>query len=187
MLLVLAGPSGVGKGTIVTELLTRLKKLKVSISVTTRPKRSMEVDGVDYFFKTPEEFADLVKRGEMLEYAKYNSFYYGTPRKYVVDNLMAGFDVVLEIDVQGALQVKKQDTNSVLIFIKPPSMDELERRLRSRQTETAENIEKRLKIAKSELERVNEFKYVIVNDNVQRATGEIIEKVFCCVNGKGGK
>ncbi|MDR2817422.1 MAG: guanylate kinase [Oscillospiraceae bacterium] len=182
-LVVLAGPSGVGKGAVISELLKSKENLKVSVSATTRKKRDGEKEGLDYFFKTVSEFEALIQGDMLLEYASYNSNYYGTPKKGVMDALSAGRDVVLEIEVQGALQIKAKRIGAVLIFLSPPSMEELEKRLRGRGTETETNIKKRLEIARQEMKSMSEFDHVIVNNNSKEAACELLARVF---GEKGG-
>ncbi|GHU86043.1 guanylate kinase [Clostridia bacterium] len=177
-LIVLAGPSGVGKGTVISELFKKKENLEVSISATTRKKRDGETEGLNYFFKTASEFEALIQGDMLLEYTSYNSSYYGTPKKCVVDNLDAGRDVILEIEVQGALQIKAKKMGAVLVFLAPPSMEELEKRLRGRGTEAETNIKKRLEIAQLEMKSVSEFDYVIVNNDPKEAAHEISVRVF---------
>ncbi|MDR1260226.1 MAG: guanylate kinase [Oscillospiraceae bacterium] len=176
-LVILTGPSGVGKGSIVAELVKFRENLKLSTSVTTREKRSKEKDGVDYFFRTKNEFMGMVNAGEFLEYADYNSNYYGTPVNYVFDNINAGFNVILEIEVKGAFQVKRKHPSAVLIFVVPPSMAELVLRLRNRRTNTEDDIMRRLAIAESELVKACEFDYIVVNDKIENAVDEILKLI----------
>lgn len=168
ILIVVSGPSGVGKGTIVRELInSEPDSLVKSVSVTTRKPRSNEVAGDDYFFKTIEEFSELIEKDMLIEYACiFDGKLYGTPRKYVEEQIAQGRDIILEIDVQGALQIKKKWKNGVFIFILPPTFKELERRLRDRNTEDAEAIHNRLAVANREFEHISEYDYVIVNDEV---------------------
>ena len=173
-LFVLAGPSGVGKGTIVRELVSRDPEgLSLSVSVTTRAPRPGEVDGVDYFFVDDDAFDRMIRAGELLEWAEIVGHRSGTPRGFVEDRMAAGRDVVLEIDVVGASQVRERVPGSVLIFVDPPSMEELERRLRGRGTETEDRIRLRLETADWELEQREWFDHVIVNDDLERASSQV--------------
>lgn len=168
-LIVFTGPSGVGKGTIVKELFKDIDNLEFSISVTTRPRREEEKDGINYFFKTRDEFEKLIKNDQLLEYAEFVGNYYGTPRDFVEAKLNNGKDVFLVIEVQGALQIKKKFPEAVMIFLLPPSFDELEDRLRKRRTEDEKTVQKRLSKAKSEMNQTKEFNYVVINDEVHHA------------------
>lgn len=173
-LFVLAGPSGVGKGSIVRELVTRDPEgLSLSVSVTTRAPRPGEVDGVDYFFIDGDAFERMIRAGELLEWAEIVGHRSGTPGGFVEDRLAAGRDVVLEIDVVGASQVRERVPGSALIYIEPPSMEELERRLRGRGTETEERIRLRLETAAWELEQRDWFDHVVVNDDLERASAQV--------------
>ncbi len=173
-LFALAGPSGVGKGSIVRELVARDPEgLSLSVSVTTRAPRPGEVDGVDYFFLDGDAFERMIRAGELLEWAEIVGHRSGTPRGFVEDRLAAGRDVVLEIDVVGASQVRERVPGSVLIYIEPPSMEELERRLRGRGTETEERIRLRLETAAWELEQRDWFDHVVVNDDLKRASAQV--------------
>lgn len=173
ILFILSGPSGVGKGTVRARLFEEETDLKYSISVTTRNKRPGERDGVDYFYKTEEEFREMIKRNELLEYAQYVNNYYGTPKEYVLDQLERGNDVFLEIEVQGALQVKRNFPDGVFIFLFPPSLEELKNRIVQRGTESEALIVNRLKEAKKEIELMKEYDYVVVNDNVDKAVRKV--------------
>ncbi len=173
---VIAGPSGVGKGTLVTELTKRSDAIWVSISATTRAPRPGEIDGVSYFFVSDEEFDRLVDSGQMLEWAiVHGSARYGTPRGPVEEAVASGKIAILEIDLAGARQVRQSAPEATQIFIAPPSSEELERRLRGRGTETPEQIERRLQTARVELEAEGEFAVVVVNDSVNRATDELLQ------------
>ncbi len=173
-LIVISGPSGSGKNTVITRLLERTKwPLVLSVSVTTRPPRPGERDGVDYFFVTPEEFERMKEAGEFVEYAEYVGHWYGTPRRWLEEQLNQGRWVLLEIDVQGALQIKQQFPDAVLIFLRTPSLEEYERRLRRRGTEDEETIRKRLEQAREELAYARHYDYEVVNDTVDRAVAEI--------------
>ena len=170
LLLVISGPSGVGKGTLVNALMERNQKIKMSVSATTRAPRPGEIEGVHYFFKTEEEFKAMVDRGEFLEYIHvFGSKYYGTPRSFVEQQLASGYDVILEIDVQGAMKVKQAFPDAVLIFITAPSMSEIKSRLIGRGTETMEQVEKRFATAFEEVKMIPQYDYVIVNDVVDVA------------------
>ena len=173
LLLVLSGPSGAGKGTICQMLREKLPDIGYSVSVTTRAPREGEVDGVSYFFKTVEEVKAMIAEGGLLEYAEVYGNYYGTPRDYVMDLLNQGKDVILEIDIQGALQVKEKFEEGVFIFLVPPSMEELHRRLVQRGRETPELIMERFKSAYEEMNFINRYNYVVTNDKVDEAIKKI--------------
>ena len=164
LLIVFSGPSGVGKGTVRKEIFESSdNKFEYSVSMTTRPQRSGEVDGVDYFFRSREEFEDLIRQGQMLEYAEYVGNYYGTPLTYVNETLDKGIDVFLEIEVQGALQVKKKVPDGVFIFLTPPDLEELQDRLIGRGTDSEEVIRQRIERAKEEIALMREYDYAVVN------------------------
>lgn len=174
LLIVFSGPSGVGKGTVRQEIFsTSDHKFEYSVSMTTRPQRPGEVDGVDYFFRTREEFEELIKNGQMLEYAEYVGNYYGTPLTYVNETLDKGIDVFLEIEVQGALQVKSKVPDGVFIFLTPPDLKELKDRLVGRGTDSAEVIAKRIERAKEEIALMREYDYAVVNDEVSLAAERV--------------
>ncbi|ALX47414.1 guanylate kinase [Lentibacillus amyloliquefaciens] len=173
ILFILSGPSGVGKGTVRKELFNRANDLAYSISMTTREKRSGEAEGVDYFYKTNEEFERMIEAGQLLEYARFVNNYYGTPRKYVEDTLAEGKDVFLEIEVQGAMQVKNNFPEGVFIFLFPPSLEELKNRIVDRGTESQDLVLKRLKEAQNEIDMMDAYDYVVVNDDVNYAVTKI--------------
>ena len=174
LLIVISGPSGCGKGTICKELRARHPEIKVSVSTTTREIRAGEVEGRDYRYISKEEFERQVQEGEFLEYARiYSGNYYGTPKKYVKETLMAGDDLILEIDIQGALQVKEKFEEGVFIFLVPPSMEELHRRLVQRGRETPELIMERFKSTYEEMNFINRYNYVVTNDKVDEAIKKI--------------
>ncbi len=162
LLLVISGPAGVGKGTVVRKLIEN-GDYAFSVSATTRTPRPGEENGVSYYFITKDEFFEKIQNGEMLEYAEYVGNFYGTPRSFVEDMLNEGKNVVLEIDTAGALQVKAQLPEAVLVFICPPTLDELEHRLRGRGTESEEVVRERLKTAKKEFGLIKKYDYVVVN------------------------
>jgi guanylate kinase len=171
-LFVLAAPSGAGKTTLVHALVARHPDIRFSISYTTRPQRRNEADGVDYLFVDRESFVSLREQGEMLESATVFDNLYGTSRRQVESHLRDGHDVILEIDWQGARQVRESMPDCTSIFILPPSLDELERRLRDRRTDSAEVIERRLRDAISDISHWSEFDYVIINDGLDRAVAD---------------
>lgn len=170
---VITGPSGVGKGTLIRELLKRLPDLELSISATTREPREGEVDGRDYHFLSPEEFAERMRREDFLEYATYSGNSYGTLRTEVERRLAAGHSVVLEIEVQGARQVRAAMRESIQVFIAPPDPAVLRERLDARGTDVPEAIDARLEVAEQEMAAQNEFAHVVVNDDLKRAATEL--------------
>jgi len=182
LLLVLSAPSGGGKGTVLKEMFAQDGNLRLSVSATTRAPRPGEVDGQQYYFLSQEEFEQRIASGGMLEYAQYVGHYYGTPRAPVEKWLDEGRDVVLEIEVEGAMQVRERFPEALLVFVLPPSFQELERRLTSRGTETPEQIGGRLAAARRELALAPRYDYLLVNDKVEEAAarlGEIIRAAKC--------
>lgn len=179
VLLIISGPSGSGKGTIVERLVSE-RGYSVSISATTRGPRPNEKNGVHYFFRTVDEFEKMIEKGELLEHARFCDNYYGTPKKYVEDQIQAGNNIILEIEVQGALQVKEKYRDAVLIFTMPPTIEELRRRLVNRGTEDKETIDKRIKRAEEELEFLPRYDYLVINDTVEQA----VEDVDCIVKAE---
>lgn len=173
VLLVVSGPSGAGKGTVCAALRKIRDDLKLSVSVTTRAPRPGEVDGVHYFFKTVEEFAEMRERGEFLEWAKVYDNFYGTPISFVKKTLEEGGDMLLEIDIQGALNVKKLIPEAVLVFIVPPSIEILHKRLADRGTESPEALAKRCAAATAELDYMEHYDYLVINDEIDRATEDV--------------
>lgn len=177
-LFVISGSSGVGKGTVIKEFLSQHPNFKLSISCTTRGKREGEVHGVNYFFLTQDEFNKHISNDEFLEWAEFSGNHYGTKKSFVNECLAKGESLILEIDTKGALNVKKIMPEAVLIFIAPPSIEELEARLRGRHTETEEAIQKRLASIKLEMENSKLFDYKVINDTVENAVKEL-EKIMC--------
>ncbi|MBT2681299.1 guanylate kinase [Bacillus sp. ISL-35] len=174
LLIVLSGPSGVGKGTVRKELFSQPDTaFEYSVSATTRLPREGERNGVDYFFKTREEFEEMIREDQLLEYAEFVGNYYGTPVEYVRETLDAGKDVFLEIEVQGASQVRRKFPEGLFIFLAPPSLSELENRIVTRGTETEDIIRGRMKAAREELEMMELYDYVVENDQVERAASRV--------------
>lgn len=174
LLIILSGPSGVGKGTVRHELFKDDSlNLAYSVSMTTRKPRQGEKDGIDYFFVDEKEFEDKIKNGELLEYARFVGNYYGTPQEHVEQLLDEGKNVVLEIEVQGALQVMEKCPHALTIFLVPPSLEELERRIRGRRTEEEKIVQERLGKARKEIATKDEYKYVVENDDVLAAKEKI--------------
>jgi len=169
LLIVLSGPSGAGKGTLCKLLREEMPELEYSVSVTTRAPRAGEKEGVNYYYIDKETFEQMIVNNELLEWAKVYDNYYGTPKKQVLEHLRQGKDIILEIDIQGAMNIKKQYPKGVFIFIVPPSIQELENRITKRGTDSVEAIKKRLSCACEELSYVTEYDYVIVNDTVENA------------------
>jgi len=169
---VVSAPSGAGKSTICNRVLKELDNISFSVSMTTRQPRKGEKDGVDYKFISIEEFKKLIEKNEFLEYAQVHNNFYGTPISLVREKTEQGIDIILDIDVQGGMQVKKRIPECILIFIAPPSMTELEHRLRSRGTDSSEVIEVRLKNAAKELEYKDKYQYVIINDNLEQSVAD---------------
>lgn len=176
-LFVISGSSGVGKGTVIKGFLDRNPSFSLSISYTTREKREGEVEGVNYFYITKEDFLNSIKNHEFLEWAEFSGNYYGTKREFIQKSLNKHKDIILEIDTQGALQVKEQMPEAILIFIAPPSYQDLEFRLRNRKTESEEAISKRLDFVKLEIRNSERFDYRIVNDRIDDAVIEL-EKII---------
>ena len=177
ILMVLSGFSGAGKGTLVKALLKKYDNYALSISMTTRAPREGERDGVEYFFTDREHFEDTIKQNGLIEYASYCDNYYGTPRAYVEEQMAAGKNVILEIEIQGALKIKEKYPESLLIFVTPPSAEELKRRLKKRGTESPEVIAKRLARAGEESEGIEAYDYIVVNDDLDTCVKEIHQLV----------
>lgn len=185
-LFVVSGPSGAGKGTLLSQVIERIPDAWVSVSATTRSPRPGEIEGVHYFFLDTDHFKSLVKQDGFLEWAQVHDNFYGTLKKSVVDHMNAGDQVILEIDVQGALQVRKALPEAHLVFIEPPSLDELERRLRQRGTETEDVISSRMKTAEVELAQKMEYDVQVVNDDLERAVDELVEVINSFANDTKG-
>jgi len=173
ILTIVSGFSGAGKGTLMKALLKKYDTYALSISATTRKPREGEVDGREYFFKTVEEFEQLIQEDTLIEYAKFVDNYYGTPKAYVEEQLNQGKDVILEIEIQGALKVKEKMPDTLLVFITPPSADELKRRLVGRGTETMDVIESRLARANEEAKGMDKYDYILVNDVLDKCVDDL--------------
>ncbi len=177
ILTVVSGFSGAGKGTLMRQLMQTYDNYALSVSMTTRSPRDGEVDGREYFFITNEEFESHIKNNELLEYAKYVEHYYGTPKAYVEEQLNAGKDVILEIEIQGALKIKEQFHEALLLFVMPPSAEELKKRLIGRGTETIEVINKRLLRAKEEAKGIDQYEYMVINDDLSECAKTMHEMI----------
>lgn len=177
-LIVITGPSGVGKGTLVKKLMEDVCNLVKSVSVTTRERRAGEEEGVDYFFKTTGEFLTMRKANHFMEWAEFAGYLYGTPREWVIEQIDKGIDVILEIEVQGAKQIRESVPTALLIFLSPPSYQELEDRLKNRATESPERMAIRLSKARQEMEERLFFHYEVVNDNIDEAVKNLAHIVY---------
>ncbi|MDK2867801.1 MAG: guanylate kinase [Clostridiales bacterium] len=177
LLIVVSGPSGAGKGTICKALVKRDPSIVVSVSATTREPRNGEEHGIAYHFYDKEAFQTMIKSDGFLEYATVYDNYYGTPKQFVIDKIASGENVLLEIDIQGALQVKKKYPEGIFVFVLPPSMKELKSRIVGRGSETQESLTKRLSSAYSEIEYIKNYDYFIVNDTVEHAT-DILQAII---------
>jgi len=178
LLIVVSGPSGAGKGTICKELINRDASIAVSISATTRRPRNGEVDGKAYHFIDRDSFVNMINEDGFLEYACVYDNFYGTPKNFVIDKIESGENVLLEIDIQGALQVKKKYPEGIYVFILPPSMKELRNRIVGRGSETKDSLQKRMSSAYSEIEYIKNYDYFIVNDTITHATN-ILQSIIC--------
>lgn len=179
VMVVISGFSGVGKGTVIKHLMERYHNYALSISATSRNPREGEYEGIHYFFKTKEEFEQMIQEGKLIEYAQYVNNYYGTPADYVYSQMNDGKDVILEIEVQGALQVKAAYPQAILIFIAPPSAGELKRRLSERGTESDEIVQARLAQAAKESHYMDRYDYIIVNDKLEHCVNQLHELIQC--------
>ena len=183
LLLVVSGPSGAGKGTICKALLNKNDQIKLSVSATTRKPRNGEVHGVNYFFIEKEEFAKMIENGEFLEYAQIYDNFYGTPKAAIIECLEKGQDVILEIEMQGARQIKEVYPEGVFIFVLPPSLEELKSRIVGRGTETQEEIEKRFSCAFEEINQIVNYDYFIVNEDIEKSVSDV-ESIICAEKNK---
>ena len=178
ILVVVSGFSGAGKGTVMKRLLEKYDDYALSVSVTTRAPRPGEEDGIAYFFRSREEFEQLIREDALIEYAQYVENYYGTPRSYVEEQLSAGRNVILEIEIQGAMKIKEKISDTVLVFVTPPTIRELKNRLVGRGTETQAVIESRLRRAAEEAEGIESYDYLLVNDVVENCVDELHEIIL---------
>lgn len=183
ILLVVSGPSGAGKGTICKALLNKNDQIKLSVSATTRKPRNGEVHGVNYFFIEKEEFTKMIENGEFLEYAQIYDNFYGTPKAAIIECLEKGQDVILEIEMQGARQIKEVYPEGVFIFVLPPSLEELKSRIVGRGTETQEEIEKRFSCAFEEINQIVNYDYFIVNEDIEKSVSDV-EAIICAEKNK---
>jgi guanylate kinase len=173
LLAVVCGPSGVGKGTILKLVKERDEKLRFSVSATTRKPRDGEIEGQNYFYISVDEFKEMIKNDELIEWVEYCGNYYGTPKKYIEDSIKDGYNIILELEVEGAANIKNKYPDSLSVFIVPPSYNDLKRRIEGRGTENIEVIKKRLDRAKEEVKFINKFDYVIVNDNIENTANNL--------------
>ena len=180
ILVVVSGFSGAGKGTVMKELMRRSANYALSVSVTTRAPRPGEEDGREYFFRTKEEFEQLIREDALIEYAGYVDNYYGTPRSYVEQKLEEGKDVILEIEIQGAMKVKEKNPETLLVFVTPPTVEELKRRLEGRGTEKADVIASRLSRAAEEAEGMDAYDYILINDDLD----ECVERMHALIQSE---
>ena len=171
---VISGPSGVGKGTVVDQVLKNVDNIYLSVSATTRQMREGEKEGVNYFFKTKEEFQDMISSDQFLEWAEFTGDFYGSPKSNINNYLSCGKDVILEIEIQGAKQIKQKCPDAVLIFLAPPSFEVLEERLIKRKTESIDKVKIRLNKAKQEMKETGLFHYIVVNDDLKKAVDNVI-------------
>ena len=183
LLLVVSGPSGAGKGTICKALLNKNDQIKLSVSATTRKPRNGEVHGVNYFFIEKEEFTKMIENGEFLEYAQIYDNFYGTPKAAIIECLEKGQDVILEIEMQGARQIKEVYPEGVFIFVLPPSLEELKSRIVGRGTETQVEIEKRFSCAFEEINQIVNYDYFIVNEDIEKSVSDV-EAIICAEKNK---
>lgn len=173
LLIVISGPSGTGKGTICKKIVEKYNNINLSVSATTRKPRVGEIEGISYYYKSKNEFENMIKNGEFLEYAQIYDNYYGTPKKTIFDEIEKGNDIILEIEMQGAMQIKKAYPEAVFVFILPPSLNELKNRIVGRGTETDEQIEKRFNSAYNEIKLVGEYDYFVFNNVVEKSVEDI--------------
>lgn len=174
ILIVISGPSGAGKGTVCKEVLKKDPSLRLSISATTRKPRAGEIEGINYYFVNKAEFEKMIEDDQFLEWAEVYGNYYGTPKNFVESQLKEGKDVILEIDIQGAMKAREKFPDGVFIFIVPPSLDELEKRIKGRATETPEEIRLRFAKASSEIKYITKYDYIVVNDEVSKAAYKVL-------------
>lgn len=179
-LIIISGPSGTGKGTIVRRLVDEMDNVTISVSMTTRESRRGEVHGVSYYFVSKDEFEEIIENDGFLEYAKVYEHYYGTPKRKVIEDLEAGRDVILEIDIQGAMKVKESFPQGVFVFILPPSLEELRRRIEGRATDSSDVIELRMSKAEDEIQWLEKYDYYVVNDDLEDA----VKKVKCIITAE---
>ena len=182
ILVVVSGFSGSGKGTVMKRLMEKYDNYALSVSATTRSPRPGEEDGREYFFRTREEFEEMIRQDQLIEYARYVENYYGTPKAYVEEQLSAGRDVILEIEIQGAMKIKEQFPESLLLFVTPPSAEELQKRLVGRGTETADVIAQRLARAYEESEGMDAYDYIVVNDDLDECAAAVQKYVEAAKN-----
>lgn len=177
LLIVVSGPAGVGKGSVLKRAMELTDNLSTSVSATSRKPRPGEIDGVHYFFRTREQFETMIREQRLVEWVEYCGNYYGTPREYVTQELEKGRNIILEIDVKGSMKIREMFKDSILCFIVPPSFEELERRLRNRHTEDEETIQKRLSRALEEFQFIDRYDYIVLNDSIEEAARRFVSIV----------